>query len=79
MEVQAARMSRRSGYTIDAEGRLNNYAIEPEMYINQLGDLKQKIEAEKAQRHHELEELQEDEAGRLTVEHDFRHKGQGFL
>lgn len=69
----------RRGYTIDLEGHANNYAIEPEMYINKPGDLR-KIEAEeKAQRRHELEELQEDEAGKLTVEHDFRHKGPGLL
>lgn len=69
----------RSGYTIDSEGRLNIYAIEPEMYINQPGDLRKQREAEKEQRLHELEELQEDEAGKLTEEHDFRHKGPGLL
>jgi hypothetical protein len=68
-----------AGYTIDNEGRFNIYAIEPEMYINEPGDLR-KMEAEaKAQRQHELEELQEDEAGRLTMEHDYRHKGAGLI
>lgn len=71
--------SSRSGYTIDSEGRLNIYAIEPEMYINEPGDLRLAQEAEKAQRRHELEELQEDEAGKLTIEHDFRHKGPGLV
>jgi hypothetical protein len=67
------------GYTIDNEGRFNIYAVEPEMYINEPGDLR-KMEAEaKAQRRHELEELQEDEAGRLTMEHDYRHKGAGLI
>ncbi len=70
---------RRSGYTVDAEGRLNIYPIEPEMYINEPGDLRKQQAAEKAQRRHELEELQEDETGKLTMEHDFRHKGPGLL
>jgi hypothetical protein len=69
----------RSGYTIDPDGRLNVYAIEPEMYINEPGDLRRKAAAEKAQRRHELEELQEMEEGKLTAEHDFRHKGPGIL
>ena len=67
------------GYTVDREGLLNNYAVEPEMYINEPGDLRLAQEAEKAQRRHELEELQEDEAGKLTIEHDFRHKGPGLV
>jgi hypothetical protein len=75
----AAKPDHISGYTIDAEGRLNIYAIEPEMYINEPGDLRSEQEAEKEQRHHELEELLEDETGKLTVEHDFRHKGPGLL
>jgi hypothetical protein len=29
-----------SGYTVDSEGLANNYAIEPEMYIDEPGDLK---------------------------------------
>jgi hypothetical protein len=69
----------RPGYTIDPEGRLNVYAIEPEMYINHPGDLRSQQEAEKEQRLHELEELQEDETGKLTAEHDFRHKGPGLV
>lgn len=69
----------RSGYTIDADGRLNNYAIEPEMYIKVPGDLRKKQEEARAERLHELEELQEEEDGKLTMEHDFRHKGPGLL
>ena len=45
------------GYTVSREGLLNNYAIEPEMYINEPGDLKEKQEAEKAQRVEELKEI----------------------
>ena len=38
------------GYTIDREGLANNYAIEPEMYINEPGDLREKLEAEAKER-----------------------------
>ncbi len=30
------------GYTVDTEGLVNNYAVEPPMYIEEVGDLKQK-------------------------------------
>jgi hypothetical protein len=69
----------RSGYRIDADGRLNNYAIEPEMYISEPGDLREQEEVEQVRHRLELEELQEDEAGKLTAEHDLRHKGPGLL
>lgn len=69
----------RTGYTIDSEGRSNVYAIEPEMYIDIPGDLQEKQAEAKAERRHELEELQADETGKLTAEHDFRHKGPGLL
>lgn len=29
------------GYTVDTEGLVNNYAVEPPMYIEEVGDLKQ--------------------------------------
>ncbi|WP_323226827.1 hypothetical protein [Spirulina sp. 06S082] len=32
------------GFTVDREGLLNNYAVEPEMYINEPGDLQEKAE-----------------------------------
>lgn len=47
------------GYTIDREGKLNNYAIEPEMYYEVRGDRREIKEAEKAQRVQELKELNE--------------------
>lgn len=73
------RLHRRKGYTVDEDGRLNNYAIEPEMYVNDPGDLREEAEKARIQRLHELAELQEDEAGKLTLEHDWRHKGPGIL
>jgi len=48
-----------SGYTMDREGKLNNYPIEPEMYVNEPGDLRQQQEAEEAARVEELKEVNE--------------------
>lgn len=67
------------GYTVDKEGLLNNYAIEPEMYVNEPGDLQEQEQAETAQRAEELANLQHDEEGNLTDEGDKRPKGQGFI
>lgn len=67
------------GYTVDKEGLLNNYAIEPEMYINEPGDLREKEQAETQQRQKELSNLKQDEEGKLTMEHDSRPKGQGVI
>ncbi|MGF1488617.1 MAG: hypothetical protein ACFBSE_16150 [Prochloraceae cyanobacterium] len=46
-----------SGYTVDREGLLNNYPVEPEMYIEEPGDLREKQEAEKLERAKELKEI----------------------
>jgi hypothetical protein len=51
------------GYTVDQEGLLNNYAVEPEMYIEVPGDLREKQEAEAAERREELEEIKEHKPG----------------
>ncbi|MBD2003985.1 MULTISPECIES: hypothetical protein [Cyanophyceae] len=67
------------GYTVDKEGLLNNYAIEPEMYVNEPGDLREQEQAETAQRAEELANLQHDEEGNLTDDGDKRPKGQGFI
>jgi len=45
------------GYTVDREGLLNNYPVEPEMYIEEPGDLREKQEAEKVARAKELKEI----------------------
>ena len=49
-----------SGYTVDREGLLNNYPIEPEMYIEEPGDLKEKLEAEAQERVRELREINQE-------------------
>ncbi len=67
------------GYTIDQEGLINNYPIEPEIYINEPGDLREQEQQRRDRRLHELLELSEDEDGKLTMEHDWRHKGPGLI
>lgn len=69
------------GYTVDKEGLVNNYAIEPEMYINEPGDLREKEEAEALERARLLAELKEqkDEQGELTMDRDTRSKGPGII
>lgn len=67
------------GYTVDKEGLINNYAIEPEMYINEPGDLREKEAELTAERAQEIQELSEDEQGKLTMEDDTRHRGQGII
>jgi hypothetical protein len=51
------------GYTVDKEGLLNNYAVEPEMYVNVPGDLREQEEAEAAERAEELKEINEHKPG----------------
>lgn len=68
------------GVTVDNEGLLNNYAIEPEMYYEVPGDRTAMKEAEKAQRQEELSEInQTDEEGKLTMEDDQRGRGVGII
>ena len=67
------------GYTVDKEGLVNNYAIEPEMYVNEPGDLRGKEEDLEAERVEELEEVNQDKDGDLTVDGDQRGKGPGMV
>lgn len=67
------------GYTVDKEGLVNNYAIEPEMYVNEPGDLRDSEEDSVAKRVEELEEVNEDKDGELTMEGDRRGKGPGVI
>lgn len=45
------------GYTVDREGLLNNYPVEPEMYVNVPGDMQEKQEEEAIERAQELDEI----------------------
>lgn len=68
------------GYTVDREGLLNNYAVEPEMYYEVPGDRREQNEAEKAARRGELHDVNDnDETGKLTMEHDDRGHGSGLV
>ncbi|PSN20107.1 hypothetical protein C7271_03820 [filamentous cyanobacterium CCP5] len=68
------------GATVDQEGLANNYAIEPEMYINEPGDLREEQAEAKAKRAEELKRVnQTDEQGELTQESDDRSKGVGII
>ncbi len=67
------------GYTVDSDGLVDNYGIEPEMYVDVPGDLRQQTAKEAAERTSQLQELSEDERGKLTSEHDLRHKRPGSI
>lgn len=68
------------GYTVDQEGLANNYAIEPEMYIEEPGDLREEQAQEEQARAEQLAAAnQTDESGKLTMEKDDRSKGVGAI
>ncbi|WP_171974719.1 hypothetical protein [Leptolyngbya sp. 'hensonii'] len=67
------------GYTVDREGLLNNFAVEPEMYYEVPGDLQEKEMAKKAERIEELKDVNEDKKGQLTLEDDQRGHGSGII
>ena len=67
------------GYTMDKEGLLNNYAVEPEMYYEVPGDAREIAEQEKAERIQELREVNADKTGLLTEDFDKRGKGPGMI
>jgi hypothetical protein len=68
------------GYSVDKEGLANNFAVEPEMYYEVPGDMREQEAALAAERAKELEEVnQTDEQGKLTTDHDDRGKGVGII
>ncbi|WP_349262959.1 hypothetical protein [Allocoleopsis sp.] len=67
------------GFTVDKEGLIDNFAIEPEMYVNEPGDLRGKEEELEAERTEEFEEINEDKDGQLTMDGDRRGKGPGIV
>lgn len=69
-----------AGATVDKEGLDNNYAVEPEMYVDEPGDLREEEAALAAERSDDLAAARDnDEAGKLTEEGDTRGKGPGLL
>ena len=78
-QTEADSVKTTDGYTVDREGLLNNYAVEPEMYINEPGDLRQEEENLAAERSEELTEANQDKKGDLTMDHDNRGRGPGLF
>jgi hypothetical protein len=68
------------GYSVDKEGLVNNFAIEPEMYVEEPGDLRQRDEELEAEREREYEEVNDtNKTGELSMEEDKRGKGTGII
>ncbi|NJP10408.1 MAG: hypothetical protein HC866_13805 [Leptolyngbyaceae cyanobacterium RU_5_1] len=68
------------GYTVDKEGLLNNYPVEPEMYYEVPGDASDEAEEQAAKRAEELHDINDnDETGKLSTERDQRGKGSGII
>jgi hypothetical protein len=79
-QPEDASLDTSAGYTVDKEGLVNNYAIEPEMYINEPGDLREKEEELAAERAQEMAEVNDtNKRGELTEDHDSRGKGTGII
>ncbi|MBD1844075.1 hypothetical protein H6F89_11815 [Cyanobacteria bacterium FACHB-63] len=78
-QTDAESIKMTDGYTVDQEGLLNNYAIEPEMYYEVPGDARQAEEEAKAERAEELHDINQDETGSLTMDGDQRGKGSGMI
>jgi hypothetical protein len=67
------------GYTVDKEGLLNNYPVEPEMYYEVPGDAREEAAQDTAERMEELREVNEDKEGELTEKSDRRGRGPGII
>ncbi|MEO0539826.1 MAG: hypothetical protein AAFZ80_03055 [Cyanobacteria bacterium P01_A01_bin.105] len=65
------------GYTVNSEGLVNNFPVEPEMYIETPGDLRKEDAQGRAETLKEVN--QTDEQGKLTIEADRRGKGVGII
>lgn len=79
-QPEDASLDTSGGYTVDKEGLVNNFAIEPEMYVNEPGDLREQEEALAQERAQEMAEVnQTDETGKLTESRDTRGKGTGII
>lgn len=68
------------GYTVDERGLSNNYAVEPEMYVEEPGDLREKNDAIADRRAQRLGNIQDsDRDGLLTADGDNRGRGPGVF
>lgn len=76
-QTEADSIRTTDGYTVDKEGLLNNYAVEPEMYYDTPGDAREQAAADKAARIEELEEINQSSQGDLSEQGDQRGRGPG--
>ncbi|MBH8566489.1 hypothetical protein I8748_30785 [Nostoc sp. CENA67] len=78
-QTDAGSIHTTDGYTVDKEGLLNNYAVEPEMYYEVPGDARQEASEDTENRIEELVEANEDKQGELTEQGDKRGRGPGIV
>lgn len=78
-QTDAGSIRSTDGYTTDKEGLVDNFAIEPEMYVDEPGDLRQEEGTLEAERADELHQVNQDNEGNLTAESDQRGKGPGII
>jgi hypothetical protein len=64
-------------YTVDQDGLMNNYPVEPEMYFEVPGDAREQNEAEKAARAQERREVTENSLGDPEGEEHVGSHGKG--
>jgi hypothetical protein len=64
-------------YTVDQDGLMNNYPVEPEMYFEVPGDAREENEAEKAARAQERREVTENSLGNPDGEEEVGNHGRG--
>ncbi|HEY9804174.1 MAG TPA: hypothetical protein V6D25_27835 [Leptolyngbyaceae cyanobacterium] len=78
-QTNAGSIRTTDGYTVDKEGLLNNYAVEPEMYYETPGDAREAKQQETATRVQELVDINEDKENKLTERGDDRGRGPGLV
>jgi hypothetical protein len=64
-------------YTVDQDGLMNNYPVEPEMYFEVPGDAREQNEAEKAARAQERREVTQNSLGNPDGEEEVGNHGRG--
>ena len=69
----------RSGYTVDQEGLINNYAVEPKMYINEPGDLDEEQGFVAYQKAANFKSLTQNEKGEVAKTRDWNNRGPGVI
>ena len=76
---ETSHIHNRDGYTMDQEGLINNYAIEPKMYISEPGDLDEQEAAIARQKAADRRAMTRDDAGKLTPKNNWNHRGPGII